>query len=61
MGIKYVDGKLYVSEKHGLTELVDTNGDEVTDQLPDGRDLAVRRRTSTSSRSACSTRTGSST
>ncbi|MFD0200887.1 MULTISPECIES: RICIN domain-containing protein [Saccharothrix] len=31
MGIKYVDGKLYVSEKTGLTELNDTNGDWVTD------------------------------
>ncbi|MGW4205273.1 family 16 glycoside hydrolase [Streptomyces sp. NPDC004726] len=31
MGIKYVDGKLYVSEKHQLTELRDTDGDEVTD------------------------------
>ncbi|MBB4905366.1 hypothetical protein H4W32_000991 [Actinophytocola algeriensis] len=31
MGIKYVDGKLYVSEKDGLTELNDTNGDGVTD------------------------------
>jgi hypothetical protein len=31
MGIKYVDGKLYVSEKTGLTELEDTNGDGVTD------------------------------
>jgi hypothetical protein len=31
MGIKYVDGKLYVSEKHRLTELTDTNGDWVTD------------------------------
>ncbi|MFJ6671852.1 ricin-type beta-trefoil lectin domain protein [Actinosynnema sp. NPDC091369] len=31
MGIKYVDGKLYVSEKHRLTELNDTNGDGVTD------------------------------
>ncbi|MFC4852720.1 ricin-type beta-trefoil lectin domain protein [Actinophytocola glycyrrhizae] len=31
MGIKYVDGKLYVSEKHRLVELNDTNGDEVTD------------------------------
>ncbi len=31
MGIKYVDGKLYVSEKNGLTELNDTNGDGVTD------------------------------
>ncbi|MBB5803589.1 hypothetical protein F4560_003357 [Saccharothrix ecbatanensis] len=31
MGIKYVDGKLYVSEKAGLTELNDTNGDWVTD------------------------------
>jgi uncharacterized protein YegP (UPF0339 family) len=31
MGIKYVDGKLYVSEKDGLTELNDTNGDWVTD------------------------------
>ncbi|MGW4463833.1 family 16 glycoside hydrolase [Micromonospora sp. NPDC004704] len=31
MGIKYVDGKLYVSEKHRLVELNDTNGDWVTD------------------------------
>ncbi len=31
MGIKYVDGKLYVSEKQRLVELNDTNGDEVTD------------------------------
>lgn len=31
MGIKYVDGKLYVSEKHRLVELNDTNGDGVTD------------------------------
>ncbi|PSL52065.1 PA14 domain-containing protein [Saccharothrix carnea] len=31
MGIKYVDGKLYVSEKTGLTELNDTNGDWITD------------------------------
>ncbi|UPZ34546.1 ricin-type beta-trefoil lectin domain protein [Streptomyces sp. LRE541] len=31
MGIKYVDGKVYVSQKHELTELNDTNGDEVTD------------------------------
>ncbi|MEU9336941.1 family 16 glycoside hydrolase [Streptomyces sp. NPDC048290] len=31
MGIKYVDGKLYVSEKHQLTELNDTDRDEVTD------------------------------
>ncbi|MFJ5776311.1 ricin-type beta-trefoil lectin domain protein [Streptomyces sp. NPDC093094] len=32
MGIKHVDGRLYVSQKHELTELVDSNGDEVTDQ-----------------------------
>ncbi|MGW4950288.1 ricin-type beta-trefoil lectin domain protein [Streptomyces parvulus] len=32
MGIKHVDGKLYVSQKHELTELNDTDGDEVTDQ-----------------------------
>ncbi|MGV9456760.1 ricin-type beta-trefoil lectin domain protein [Streptomyces sp. NPDC003635] len=32
MGIKYVDGKLYISQKHELTELNDTNGDEVTDR-----------------------------
>ncbi|WP_043733216.1 family 16 glycoside hydrolase [Streptomyces zinciresistens] len=32
MGIKYVDGSLYVSQKHELTRLVDTNGDFVTDQ-----------------------------
>ncbi|MFB6726325.1 family 16 glycoside hydrolase [Kribbella sp. NPDC056345] len=31
MGIKYVDGKLYVSEKNRLVELNDTNGDWVTD------------------------------
>ncbi|MGC7099584.1 family 16 glycoside hydrolase [Amycolatopsis lurida] len=31
MGLKFVDGKLYVSEKDGLTELNDTNGDGVTD------------------------------
>ncbi|WP_405060048.1 DUF1080 domain-containing protein [Kribbella sp. NBC_01505] len=30
-GIKYVDGKLYVSEKNRLVELNDTNGDWVTD------------------------------
>ncbi|MFI6758022.1 family 16 glycoside hydrolase [Micromonospora sp. NPDC050417] len=30
-GIKIVDGKIYVSEKHRLTELNDTNGDGVTD------------------------------
>ncbi|MYV68125.1 hypothetical protein GT043_19740 [Streptomyces sp. SID2131] len=32
MGITYVGGKLYVSQKHELTELNDTDGDEVTDQ-----------------------------
>lgn len=32
MGIAYVDGSLYVSEKHGLTKLVDTDGDEVADE-----------------------------
>ncbi|RSS40027.1 RICIN domain-containing protein [Streptomyces sp. WAC08241] len=32
MGIAYVDGKLYVSQKHELTELTDTDGDEVTDR-----------------------------
>lgn len=31
MGLAYVDGTVYVSEKDGLTALVDTNGDEVTD------------------------------
>nr|WP_233580444.1 PA14 domain-containing protein [Streptomyces triticirhizae] len=31
MGIKWVDGSLYVSEKHQLTRLVDDNGDEVAD------------------------------
>ncbi|MEV5328916.1 family 16 glycoside hydrolase [Nonomuraea sp. N2-4H] len=31
MGIKYVDGKLYVSEKSRLVELNDTDGDEVID------------------------------
>jgi Ricin-type beta-trefoil lectin domain/PA14 domain len=33
MGIKYVDGKIYVTEKDGLTELNDTNGDWVADNL----------------------------
>ncbi|UED86774.1 PA14 domain-containing protein [Streptomyces profundus] len=32
MGLAHVDGKLYVSEKHQLTELNDTDGDEVTDE-----------------------------
>ncbi|PWI10023.1 hypothetical protein DIZ27_13105 [Streptomyces sp. NWU339] len=32
MGIKYVDGALYVSQKHELTRLVDRDGDEVTDE-----------------------------
>ncbi|MFI7118611.1 family 16 glycoside hydrolase [Amycolatopsis sp. NPDC049868] len=31
MGVKYVDGKLYVSEKTRLVELNDTTGDGVTD------------------------------
>ncbi|MFF8847299.1 family 16 glycoside hydrolase [Streptomyces sp. NPDC015127] len=31
MGIKAVDGKLYVSQKHELTELTDTDGDDVVD------------------------------
>ncbi|RSD17137.1 family 16 glycoside hydrolase [Amycolatopsis eburnea] len=31
MGVKYVDGKLYVSEKNRLVELNDTDGDGVTD------------------------------
>ena len=33
MGLKVVDGKIFVSEKQRLTELVDTNGDDVADQL----------------------------
>ena len=32
MGLKFVDGKIYVSEKHELTELNDTNGDGVIDK-----------------------------
>ncbi|MEE1750999.1 lectin [Streptomyces sp. SP18CS02] len=32
MGITYVEGRLYVSQKHELTELTDTDGDEVTDR-----------------------------
>ena len=32
MGLKYVDGTIYVSEKDGLTALVDANGDEVADE-----------------------------
>ncbi|MEV6110087.1 family 16 glycoside hydrolase [Streptomyces sp. NPDC051940] len=31
MGVKYVDGHLYVSQKHELTELTDTDGDDVID------------------------------
>ena len=31
-GLKYVEGSLYVSQKHELTELVDVDGDEVTDE-----------------------------
>lgn len=31
-GLKFVDGSLYVSQKHELTELVDADGDEVTDE-----------------------------
>ncbi len=31
-GLKYVDGSLYVSQKHELTELRDLDGDEVTDE-----------------------------
>ncbi|MCV2458524.1 DUF1080 domain-containing protein [Streptomyces sp. ICN988] len=31
MGVKYVDGSLYVSQKHELTRLVDSDGDDVTD------------------------------
>lgn len=33
MGLKVVDGKVYVTEKQRLTELVDSNGDEVADSL----------------------------
>ncbi|MFE7031234.1 family 16 glycoside hydrolase [Streptomyces sp. NPDC057621] len=32
MGIKYVDGSLYVSQKHELTRLVDKNRDDVADE-----------------------------
>ncbi|MCC5036601.1 DUF1080 domain-containing protein [Streptomyces sp. WAC 00631] len=32
MGIKHVDGSLYVSQKHELTQLVDADGDFVTDE-----------------------------
>ncbi|MEV4641430.1 PA14 domain-containing protein [Actinoplanes sp. NPDC049548] len=32
MGLKIVDGTIYVSQKHELTELNDTNGDGVIDQ-----------------------------
>jgi hypothetical protein len=32
MGVAVVDDKIYVSQKHELTELRDTNGDEVTDE-----------------------------
>lgn len=33
MGIKYVDGKLYVSEKHQLTELSDIEGDNTAGEI----------------------------
>ncbi|MFI6698272.1 family 16 glycoside hydrolase [Streptomyces sp. NPDC050509] len=33
MGIKYVEGKLYVSEKHQLTELSDTEGVNSADEI----------------------------
>ncbi|MFD7500082.1 family 16 glycoside hydrolase [Streptomyces sp. NPDC059850] len=33
MGIKYVGGKLYVSEKHQLTELSDTEGGNTPDEI----------------------------
>ncbi len=60
MGIKYVDGALYVSQKHELTRLVDRDGDEVTDEY---RTVATwpYGATSTSSPSACSTGTATST
>ncbi|MBY8852545.1 hypothetical protein K7G98_31675, partial [Saccharothrix sp. MB29] len=32
MGVKVLDGRIYVSQKHQLTELTDTNGDDVVDQ-----------------------------
>jgi hypothetical protein len=32
MGIKVVDGKIYVSQKHELTELSDVDGDDVIDE-----------------------------
>ncbi|GGT33503.1 hypothetical protein GCM10010271_41830 [Streptomyces kurssanovii] len=32
MGIKAVDGKIYVSQKHELTELSDVDGDDVVDE-----------------------------
>ncbi|MZD03503.1 DUF1080 domain-containing protein [Streptomyces sp. SID5785] len=32
MGLKYVDGSLYVSQKHELTQLVDKDDDSVTDE-----------------------------
>jgi hypothetical protein len=38
MGLKIVDGKIYVSEKHRLTELNDTNSDGVSD---DARTVAT--------------------
>ncbi|AGZ41389.1 family 16 glycoside hydrolase [Actinoplanes friuliensis] len=33
MGVAVVDDTIYVSQKHELTELQDTNGDEVTDSM----------------------------
>ncbi|MEU1540592.1 family 16 glycoside hydrolase [Actinacidiphila glaucinigra] len=33
MGVKYVDGKLYVSEKHQLTELSDLEGDNSANEI----------------------------
>ena len=61
MGIKVVDGDIYVSEKHQLSKLVDADANGTYEaqgrRSRRGRSTA----TSTSSRSACSTRTASST
>ena len=43
MGIAVVDGMVYVSQKHELTELRDTNGDEVARRSAHRGHLAVRR------------------
>ena len=61
MGIKVVDGDIYVAEKHQLSKLVDANTDGTYEGKTDARRRGRSTATSTSSPSACSTRTATST